>query len=436
MEDPLGSSEESRARSCSEAGEQVSPKESVEKVTRKTDSLAVSEHPWESAVPEEMRLSPAISDSERYKEMIPDEYRTRGHQLNMHKVIEDLPSFLSKLSSTQLEDSTGEQSSRRKGEDSYQFEAQSVAGGSQASSSECPVARYIDCDGYCVESHVPDSSMQYFESRNGMVKRIKAGARESHRWVFTPSYCRASCGLFDWSEASEASEAGDLSETHQVVVVRPSQFQGYQGVCTSNSNLIVVSLPAEINGIGYVKNWILKLAGSLGLRYIWMMDDSILWFQEFNPENADKSQNVPFAKSFRILEEIAKETCLAALGPRVYDEPTQSKLKEPFTYKPPCGVVFLDLEQLRDERITYRSQLTILEDMVFGYECEKVGLRVCVSNRIHFYDMRSCLKTGAASSTTSPAGLTPPPPQQPSESQTSAQELEHQADPKKLFPET
>lgn len=294
MADPSGGSEDSKTQSCSEAGEQVSPKESVEEVTRKVDSLVLSEpepepepeHPWETAVPEEMRLCPTLPDTEQY-EVIPDEYRTRSHQISMVRIIKDLPSFLSKLTpATQLEGSIGTQLPRRKGADSHQFEAQSVAKESPASpgsSSELPVARYIDCDGYCLRAHVPDICMQYFDSVCGMIKQVKKDARESHRWVFVPSYRRASCGLFDWSEASEA---GDLNETHQVIVVRPSQLLEYQGACRNNPNLIIVSLPEEMYGIGYARNWILKMAGSLGLRYIWMMDDSVLRFQEFNPERA------------------------------------------------------------------------------------------------------------------------------------------------------
>ena len=117
-------------------------------VTSKVDSatLPEPEHPWENVVPEEMRLCPSLADTERFQEMIPDEYRTRRRQLNMDKIIKDLPSFLRKLSPvTQLEDSTGTQTPRRKGKDSHQFEAQSVAKDSPASSSEFPVVRYIDC---------------------------------------------------------------------------------------------------------------------------------------------------------------------------------------------------------------------------------------------------------------------------------------------------
>ena len=417
------SSSMSEIRSDSEAGAQQSQTTSVEEVTSRLSSLTVAsveaKHPWENADFVPTSLSPTISDSEKYKKMVPDDYRT-GKKLNMYKIIGKIPFFLDELIPS-TPGGNGAQTPRRQKSD--RFEARSVANDSLALSREC--RQYIDCDGYCLKSHVPVSCMEYFGLECEMIKQIKEGVRDNHRWVFTPSFRRPLCGLFDWKEASEAD---DLIHTHQVIVVRPSQFQEYQDVSRSNptNNLIIVSLPEEINGIGYARNWILKMAGSLGLRYVWVIDDSVLWFREFNPENSEKSKNISFKTSFTILENVAKKHGLAAFGPRVYNGLTQGKVKDPFMYKPPRGVVFLDLKQLSDKKIMYRSQLTILEDMVFGYECEKVGLKVCVSNRIHFYDVR-WNKTGTASSISSPAGLTPSPPQQPSINRTTTPQSKPQA---------
>ena len=151
------------------------------------------------------------------------------------------------------------------------------------------------------------------------------------------------------------------------IVVRPSQFNEYREQVGKNSNLhvAVLSLPEEGNGIGYSRYWIQRIAEHLELSWIWMIDDSVLWFRElFHGESAER-KNCSFEVVFQEIEKLAKDNDLAVVGPRVYNGQTVGNVKDPFMYKPPRGVVLLNLQEIKAKKVHYRPELVILEDMTF-----------------------------------------------------------------------
>lgn len=341
---------------------------------------------WENAKPDaKKQLEKTVSDSEKYKWFLKPRYR-RKKEVLMNEIIEDLPRFIAE---------PGNQSSRRSRSDD-DYEAQSIKEEIDYTHS----TYYIDCE-YIFTIHIPDDMKEYFK---GYKKRKEVrGVQKGYRWVFVPSYLRAKCGLFDWSNTGV-----DSAKTLRVIVVRPSQFNEYREQVGKNSNLhvAVLSLPEEGNGIGYSRYWIQRIAEHLELSWIWMIDDSVLWFQELFHDGKSPEKKCSFEVVFQEIEKLAKDNDLAVVGPRVYNGLTVGNVKDPFMYKPPRGVVLLNLQGIKAKKVHYRPELVILEDMTFGYECEKAGLKVCVFNRFLFYDMM-WNETGTSASIGTPTQGTP-----------------------------
>lgn len=340
-------------------------------------------NPWENAKPDARKqLEENVSDSAKYKGFVKLRYK-HGQEVSMSKIIKDLPRFIAE---------SGNQSSKRCDD---HYEAQSIKETIDYTHS----TYYVDCE-YIFTIHIPDDMKEYFKA-NEARKEVCGVQKDGYRWIFVPSYLRAKCGLFDWSKTEV-----NLAKTLRVIVVRPSQFNEYREQVGKNSNLhvAVLSLPEEGNGIGYSRYWIQRIAEHLKLDWVWMIDDSVLWFRD--GESAEK--RCSFEVVFREIEKLAKDNDLAAVGPRVYNGRTVGKVTNPFMYKPPRGVVLLNLQKIRAnlKRVHYRPELVILEDMVFGHECEKAGLKVCVCNRFLFCDMK-WNETGTSASIGTPTHVTP-----------------------------
>ena len=48
--------------------------------------------------------------------------------------------------------------------------------------------------------------------------------------------------------------------------------------------LPVIRLPHDEIGIGYTRHWIMKIATQVGLKFIWMVNDSVTVFCEYDPD--------------------------------------------------------------------------------------------------------------------------------------------------------
>ena len=200
---------------------------------------------------------------------------------------------------------------------------------------------------------------------------------EKHdRRIFIPSYMRANCAQLDWTKAGV-----DLKKTLQILVVRPSEFKKYRE--WHGGRIPIVSLPNNVIGIGYARHWILKIATYFRLRFIWMVDDDIKCFHGYD-ENGKSVDILSFELVFSQIERFVEETKeLAAMSPVIF-RPKASPKKPPpaFLRKPPRAVVCLDLELINDKKVSYRPGLKSFEDMLFGGECERKGLKVVMCNSI------------------------------------------------------
>lgn len=350
---------------------------SVEELSATFATLTVtaSKDPRATKVPGKKReLDTKVSASVRYKNFVPRGYSVGG-SVHLDRVISDLPRFIAEHVKL---DSNGQ----------IPGEAPDEARGVSRRQSYPPTSRpertyYIDCDYICT-IYIPRDMNIFFEGRKEVLGvKARYCRRTYNRWIFVPSYRRAHTGYFDWSETGV-----DLDKTPRVIVVRPSEFNEYKRKIRLNPSLCValLSLPEEINGIGYARYWIQRIADYLKLNWIWMIDDSVMWMRR-RSERDGSLKNCSFEVVFEKIEEFAKDNNYAAVSPRVYNGLTESRVRKPLTNKPPRGVVLLNLQIIRERRVHYRPQLLCLEDMVFGYECEEAGLNVCVYNNFVFYDV-------------------------------------------------
>ena len=252
---------------------------------------------------------------------------------------------------------------------------------------------HLDCE-YMLKIHLPDSCKVWFNIEDG--KRIRSVALvaldEKRRWIFTPSFRRAEIALMDWPKDDTITP----TSTIRILVVRPFQFDKY--VRNHGHTFPVISLPQDEIGAGYPRFWIQKIALRLKLHFIWMIDDSVECFYEYHPDEEPKSsypkeRRRPFGQVFKCIEELVKNAQqeenpvpIAAMSPKRFMGGTP--LNEAFVCSPPRIAVFLNLTLLEKKKVYYRPELQTFEDMVFGYECEKNGLKVFINNRIHLQDHR------------------------------------------------
>ena len=217
--------------------------------------------------------------------------------------------------------------------------------------------------------------------------------------------------MLEWPEDENVTK----ESTIRILVVRPSEFAEYVKYC--GHTFPVICLPQDEIGAGYPRYWIQKIALRLELKFIWMIDDSVECFYEYDPKrDAPTHENAPgcnytdyrrrkFGLVFERIEDFVKkakkadgtdgkETPIAAMSPRRWNP--RCKPQEPFSCKPPQCAVYLNLEALQKKNVYYRPELKTLEDMIFGYECEKKGLKVYRDNRVELYD-HQWNNTGASS---------------------------------------
>ena len=135
-----------------------------------------------------------------------------------------------------------------------------------------------------------------------------------------------------------------------------------------------------------------------------MIDDSVEGFYEYAPlpcnseefgfvrRHRDKGDYKPrkFGLVFERIENLVKATKdenlpITAMSPRRL---TKGAINPslPFDCKPPQIAEFLNLAALKSKEVYYRPELQVLEEVIFGYECEKNDLKVFIDNRIHVQD--------------------------------------------------
>ena len=268
---------------------------------------------------------------------------------------------------------------------------------------------FLDCE-YMLKMCLHDGVLQWFNSANQQGRGIREinPDKKDKRWIFIPSFRRAKIALLDWPQDNIVTQ----ESTIRLLVVRPSQFYEYVDCC--GHLFPIICLPQDEIGAGYPRYWIQKIALRLKLQFIWMTDDSVEGFYEYAPPPCnneefgfgrrlrDKGDYKPrkFGLVFERIENLVKATKdehlpIAAMSPRRYTKGgTNPSL--PFDCKPPQIAVFLNLAALKSKEVYYRPELQVLEDMIFGYECEKNGLKVFIDNRIHVQD-RDWKDTGAMS---------------------------------------
>ena len=260
---------------------------------------------------------------------------------------------------------------------------------------------FLDCEYMC-KVHLPGNTSHWLDDSDKTGKRIRAVRPDKikRRWIFIPSFRRAQIALLDWPKDGIVTP----ENTIRILVVRPTEFQEYVKYCGHEFHII--SLPNDEIGAGYPRLWIQKFALRLKLEFIWMIDDSVECFYEYHPTdgagtNYSQERRRKFGLVFQHIEGLVQNAksnlCpIAAMSPRRFRGP-RPPLNNPIAPLPPRMAVYLNLEALKSKDIYYRPELQVLEDMIFGYECEQNGLKALTNNRFHLQD-KEWIDTGARSS--------------------------------------
>ena len=264
----------------------------------------------------------------------------------------------------------------------------------------------LDCE-YMLKMYLPpledpsDPLQRWFKTESGKPIREINPDKKDKRWVFIPSFRRENIALLDWPQDNDKIVTQE--STLRILVVRPSEFEEYVKCC--GHKFPVISLPQDEIGAGYPRLWIQKIALRLKLDFIWMIDDSVECFYEYHPTKEPDNglykeyRRRPFGSVFKRIENFVKEAKdeefpIAAMSPKRFMGGTP--LNDPFVCAPPRIAVFLNIKALKSKEVYYRPELQVLEDMIFGYECDKNGLKVFIDNRVHLQD-RQWKDTGARS---------------------------------------
>ena len=257
---------------------------------------------------------------------------------------------------------------------------------------------FLSCE-YMMKIYLPGKSISWFDydERSMLIANIKE-EKEDKRWIFIPSFRRAKIALLDWPK--EDSNITD-ENTIRILVVRPSQFDEYVRYC--GHQVPVICLPHDEIGAGYPRFWIQKIATWLKLSFIWMLDDSIIWFCKFYPgkELGKVGPKMKFGSVFKQIEDLVRKLegkPVVAMSPRRFNGQTVQGVKKLFVCKAPQCAVYLNIDKLSSESVYYRPELPQFEDIMFAYECEKKGLKVFMDNRIHLFD---CMWTNSGASSPS-----------------------------------
>lgn len=394
----------------------------------------LSDHPWEDHTPNySLKMKETVANSASYPTSL--NWTRPNGDVDLAKICSNLPKFIESEmkgtinSSHELEKLVSHvirtqkqlmpkessdilpnmaeivdklQGKNSKDQGSYKDEEFTCKASSIPKSTVSPGAEnyfHFDCK-FILKMYVPDSMLSWFDTQP-VTKWIRKIKNTEKRWIFIPSFRRAQIALLKWPQDDIVTE----ESTIRILVVRPSEFDEYVKHC--GHRFPVICLPQDEIGAGYARYWIQKIAVRLTLKFIWMIDDSIECFYEYHPDKAPPTpgsykehRRRKFGCVFKRIEEFVKEVDdsehpIAAMSPRRLN--VHYQLSHPFVCKPPQGAVYLNLRALSTKNIFYRPELKTLEDMIFGYECEKNGLKVFMDNRVHFQDHDSWKNTGASS---------------------------------------
>ena len=383
----------------------------------KQDGEWLEHHTWETEEPNsELKMKASVSNSNSYP--TPRKWtKNNGKSVDLAKIFANLPSFIEEAMGGGMNGCRRElkrvlqtQSSEpaidtphvleikneslppndQKVSKKEKFTARSLT-----SSPEDPKVGnffYFDCE-HILETYVPTSKLSWFqtqiESYTRWIQKIKYDEYKQKRWVFTPSFRRANIALLQWPHDEIINDTSTIT----ILVVRPSEFDAYVEFC--GPHFPVIRLPQDEIGAGYARYWIQKIATRLELQFIWMIDDSVKCFVEYDPKKPPpnglykKFRKRKFGLVLERIEKFVKETDgkevpIVAMSPRRFI--VRFTLENAFTCKPPQGAVYLNLKKLQEKQVFYRPELKTLEDVIFGYECEKQNLKVFVDNRVHLQD--------------------------------------------------
>ena len=399
--------------------------ESTEKPKRKLsfdaaqshdDGKWLQDHPWESTKPNLADpINKTVDTSNVYT--VSDKWLTSSkRQLDLEKIYLGLPTFIDEMKGPsirkELEDILNSEQQQNmklsphvleiKQKDVPPKDKKSRPKGQNTKAFSLPPTQdlhapskdkywFLDCE-YMLKMYLPICSLQWFNCDDQQGKRIRKinsdCIEEDKRWIFIPSFRRAKIALLEWPKDDIVTQAS----TVRILVVRPSEFEEYVKYC--GHLFPVISLPQDEIGAGYPRYWIQKIALFLKLHFIWMIDDSVECFYEYHPDLKPEvsyvvNRRLKFGLVFKRIEGLVKATKdedqpIAAMSPKRFMGGTS--LKNPFVCKPPRIAVFLNVRALKLKEVYYRPELQVLEDMIFGYECEKNGLKVFIDNRVHLQD--------------------------------------------------
>ena len=259
-------------------------------------------------------------------------------------------------------------------------------------------------------------------------------------WIFHPSHRDdpRKC-ILNYNHVMKQS--GRVANYIQVAVVRSEKFEAYRA--TWGKVLAIFQLPEKLpqcklgpseGGVGYARLFIQKLAFSLGLEYIFVIDDNMALMSEAKTDDSSASeemvsrdengvmmmQRCSFLEPLIRLQKIAQGLDITSIAGRKYDlhplsgvfEDQQYPLykytgpaklfgdshesygvlglmrsvpnaKNPFSKTQVYAFILLNVKSTVEKGVFYRPW-PCWEDLRFNDDCDKAGLWVVKCNRYHF----------------------------------------------------
>ena len=300
-----------------------------------------------------------------------------------------------------------------------------------------------------VKCSIPASSLRYSHMReqpksSGWGTAINSVLNFPY-WIFHPSHRDdpRKC-LFNYNHVMQ--EKDHVTSYLQVIVVRSEKFQAYRS--TWGKVLAIFQLPDELpncevgpseGGVGYARLFIQKMASSLGLEYVFVIDDNVALMSEvedsaqtesdetvLRDENGVmKMQRCSFLKPLTRLKKIAegkedppvsgnqyepypfKDQSEAQQFPLYsYTGPAKlfgdmqhesygvlgllrsiPRVARPFAKTQVYAAVLLNVKSTVEKKVFYRPW-PCWEDLRFNDDCDKAGLWVVKCNRYLFHKVQ------------------------------------------------
>ncbi len=268
-------------------------------------------------------------------------------------------------------------------------------------------------------SNAVQGTIHFWAKSQNIFLQCSQNSVGTKRLVITPSFDRYERAASTYLGHAKCNLWPD-KETIHIILVQPYQLSLYVAeYCTRG--YVVVSMPANEEGVGSARFWAGILADVLGYKQYFMLDDSyskeemIKYREGGSTEKGTKDKGYPLHIGVGFIEQV-----FAMLTEEIRNKVGVMSLrrhgsmaKDPVVFRFCQGFVFVNGHRAHNEcRVYYRRGLLHAEDFLFSQACLEKGLFPVEIQHLRFYDLNitaaAITNTGAHSSSLSGASATAP----------------------------